>query len=71
MKTRKPGWGCGGGLSPPAALNSAFCGSPGGSIADLIDSGRIDFVLESPPHPWHPCWVLDKLKAEFGLGSGW
>ena len=43
-KTRKPGWGCGGGLSPPAALNPALCGSPGGSIADFIDSGRIDFV---------------------------
>ena len=40
-----------GGLSPPAVLNPSLCGSPGGSIADFIYSGRIDFVLESPPHP--------------------
>ena len=43
--------GAEGGLSPPAALNSVLCGSPGGSIADFIDWGSIDFVLESPPHP--------------------
>ena len=46
-KTRKLGWGCGGGLSPPAALNPALCRSP----VSGLDSGRIAFVLESPPHP--------------------
>ena len=48
-KTWKPGCGCGGGLSPPAALNLALCGSRVSGLGSRLGKDSFRFRVPSSP----------------------